>query len=177
MVNQAGHQPEEVVFRKSALEQRRVPSDRDHEAERTLVARFWKSADPTNPRASYDTFIGMTPAAAGIAFEEVVANDIRGWWCRPSGAVPDRMILYLHGGAYVMGSAAAYRGFASQIERRTGLATFVLDYPLAPEHPAPVALENDREQRWSRPTGCLGRLTSRFPIERRRAGKQSACSR
>jgi acetyl esterase/lipase len=50
-------------------------------------------------------------------------------------------ILYLHGGGYVMGSAAAYRGFASQIAARARTAVFVLDYPLAPENPFPAAYE------------------------------------
>ena len=48
-------------------------------------------------------------------------------------------ILFLHGGGYVMGSAAAYRGFVSQIVSRTGIAALVIDYPLAPEAALPAA--------------------------------------
>jgi acetyl esterase/lipase len=45
---------------------------------------------------------------------------------------------FLHGGGYGIGSATAYRGVASQIAQRAQAATFVLDYPLAPEQPLPL---------------------------------------
>jgi acetyl esterase/lipase len=58
---------------------------------------------------------------------------------RPTGAPANRAILFLHGGAYVAGSATAYRGLTSQVAVRAGVATFVADYPLAPEHTFPAA--------------------------------------
>jgi hypothetical protein len=39
-------------------------------------------------------------------------------------------MLYLHGGAYVIGSADAYRGFVSQIAARAQCPAFILHYPL-----------------------------------------------
>ena len=42
-------------------------------------------------------------------------------------------MLFLHGGAYTMGNADAYRGFVSQIAARAQCSAFILDYPLAPE--------------------------------------------
>ena len=50
-------------------------------------------------------------------------------------------MLYLHGGAYTMGNADAYRGFVSQIATRAQCSAFILDYPLAPEASIPVALD------------------------------------
>ena len=52
------------------------------------------------------------------------------------------MILYLHGGAYILGSAKAYRNFAGQIANHAGVAAFVLDYRLAPEHIFPAAIDD-----------------------------------
>lgn len=66
---------------------------------------------------------------------------MRGWWIRPDAAPTDRAILFLHGGAYLLGSAGAYRGFASQIAVRADVATFVLEYPLAPARPFPAAFD------------------------------------
>ena len=50
------------------------------------------------------------------------------------------MILYLHGGAYVVGSARAYRQFAGQIASRANAPAFVTDYGLVPERPFPAAV-------------------------------------
>ena len=82
-----------------------------------------------------------TPIADGLTLDVVAERDARGWWVRPSDAPADRVILFIHGGAYALGSAKAYRGFVSQMVSRTGVAAFVLDYPLAPEHPFPAAYE------------------------------------
>lgn len=47
----------------------------------------------------------------------------------------------MHGGGYRLGSAKAYRGFASHIAARAGVPAFVVDYPLAPEHPLPAGYD------------------------------------
>lgn len=90
-------------------------------------------------RDAYDAMTAQTPIADGVALEAVDQAGMRGWWIRPAGAPADRAILFLHGGAYALGSAEAYRGFVSQIAVRAGVAAFALDYPLAPEHPFPAA--------------------------------------
>lgn len=92
-------------------------------------------------REAYDAMTAMTPIAAGIASETVDGDEVKGWWVRPAGAPTDRAILFIHGGAYMLGSARAYRGFASQMAARTGVAALVLDYPLAPENPFPAAFD------------------------------------
>ena len=63
-------------------------------------------------------------------------------WLEPTEATPNKVLLYLHGGGYVMGSCAIYRGFASRLAKSCGLRTLLLDYRLAPEHPFPAALDD-----------------------------------
>ena len=92
-------------------------------------------------REAYDAMTAQTPCADGVAFQRVDETQVHGWWARPKAAPDDRAILFLHGGAYMLGSAEAYRGFVSQIAVRAGVAAFVLDYPLAPEHPFPAAYD------------------------------------
>src|SRR5450432_821038 len=113
--------------------------ERDRErALRGLFVQFWSTATG-DPRAVYDTFISATPLAEGVSSEQVETASVRGWWVRPSGAEHDGVILYLHGGGFVAGSAKAYRGVASQLASRTRRPVFVLDYPLAPEATVPAA--------------------------------------
>lgn len=52
------------------------------------------------------------------------------------------VILYFHGGAYLTGSPRTHAGLAGRIARLTGLAVFLPEYRLAPEHPAPAAFED-----------------------------------
>ncbi len=86
----------------------------------------------------------MSPAAAGVTAEEATLGGVPGWWVRPANPAAGRAILYLHGGAYVLGSATAYRNFVGQIVARSGVPAFVADYGLAPERPFPAAIEDAR---------------------------------
>ncbi|MFG2785355.1 alpha/beta hydrolase [Streptomyces prunicolor] len=55
---------------------------------------------------------------------------------------PAAVLLYLHGGAYVIGSAADAAGLAAEVSRRTGARAVCVDYRLAPEHPFPAAVDD-----------------------------------
>jgi epsilon-lactone hydrolase len=57
-------------------------------------------------------------------------------------ASPRRAILYLHGGGYTFGGVASHGAWASEIAAVTGRQVHIVDYRLAPEHPAPAALED-----------------------------------
>jgi acetyl esterase/lipase len=52
------------------------------------------------------------------------------------------VILYFHGGVYVIGSAATSVPLVSDLARRAGAKAVTLDYRLAPEHPYPAAVED-----------------------------------
>ncbi|MDT8262352.1 alpha/beta hydrolase fold domain-containing protein [Roseomonas sp. DSM 102946] len=102
------------------------------------------AAPPVAPegRPGYDEMMVKTPTPEGVTWTAGQIDGVSGWWCRPSRAVQGAAIVYLHGGCYVLGSAAAYRGFVSQIAARSRAATFVADYRLAPENPFPAAFED-----------------------------------
>jgi acetyl esterase/lipase len=51
-------------------------------------------------------------------------------------------VLYFHGGAYALGSAADSVGLAADVSRRAGARAISVDYRLAPEHPFPAALDD-----------------------------------
>lgn len=51
-------------------------------------------------------------------------------------------LLYLHGGAYVLGSARTHRSLAAEFARRAGASALAVDYRLAPEHPFPAARDD-----------------------------------
>lgn len=55
-------------------------------------------------------------------------------WITASGAEPAGRLLYLHGGAFTMGSPLSHRVITTELARRTGLAVLAVDYRLMPEH-------------------------------------------
>lgn len=63
-------------------------------------------------------------------------------WVRSERAEEDRVILHLHGGAYLMGSPQTHRGMASALSRVAHARVVVPAYRLAPEHRFPAALED-----------------------------------
>ena len=71
-------------------------------------------------------------------------HDCGGVYAESVLAVPEprRVIVYLHGGAFLFGSVAGYRSRALRLSYRCQAEVLVVDYRLAPEHPFPAALED-----------------------------------
>lgn len=69
--------------------------------------------------------------------------------CRisPPGIIDGRVVLYLHGGGYVMGSLNSHQELMGRLSRVLKANVYGLDYRLAPEHPWPCALE-DASMAW-----------------------------
>jgi epsilon-lactone hydrolase len=69
-------------------------------------------------------------------------------------SAPDRVILYLHGGTFCVGSPSSHRPLVARICAASGARALSLDYRLAPEHPFPAALEDAAAAyRWLRASG------------------------
>ncbi|WP_342627524.1 alpha/beta hydrolase [Nguyenibacter vanlangensis] len=113
----------------------------ERELEKGVVAKIVDHFHTSSgtPRETYAAMHDWTPIADGVVTEPVEQDSVSGVWVRPANALANRAILLIHGGVYILGSAQAYRGLASQLAVRAGVAVFVLDYPLAPEHPFPAA--------------------------------------
>ena len=93
-------------------------------------------------RPAFDAYVRQTPPDPTVECTPATVGGVPGWWYCPAGAPPNCAVLYLHGGAYVVGSAEGYRHFGSQLAGRTGVRFFAPDYRLAPEHPFPAALND-----------------------------------
>lgn len=66
---------------------------------------------------------------------------LRATWLEPPDAGP-QVLLYLHGGGYVFGSLRTHGNLIGALARASRARTFALEYRLAPEHPAPAAIED-----------------------------------
>jgi epsilon-lactone hydrolase len=111
----------DAILRQSAF-----PPDSDVNEQRRLL-RDLLSAQPL------PTDVTVTAAAlGGIAAAEITVD----------GVQSRHVVLYFHGGVYVMSDAFLAAGLASEVGRRTRAKVISVDYRLAPEHPYPAAVED-----------------------------------
>jgi len=61
---------------------------------------------------------------------------------RPAGEGPLPVLLWMHGGGFVIGSVASYDAICRALANRAGCIVVSVDYRLAPEHPFPAAPED-----------------------------------
>lgn len=78
----------------------------------------------------------------GVTVEETRVNDLYAEWLRPKNARDGKVLLYLHGGAYVLGNCQTHRHMVSHIAKAARMNALVPDYRLAPEHRFPAAIDD-----------------------------------
>lgn len=98
----------------------------DLDVQRPLVEELMRQAPLPEDVTLADRTLG------GVGVIEIGFNDTN----------PDSIILYLHGGAFAMGSARAGAGLAADLARRAHAKAVSVDYRLAPEYPFPAATDD-----------------------------------
>lgn len=81
------------------------------------------------------------PIPAGVTVTPTKIANTPGSWLDGPGVATDRVVLFLHGGGYQLGSLASHGELAARIGREARARVLFLDYPLAPEHPFPAAID------------------------------------
>jgi acetyl esterase/lipase len=96
------------------------------------VQRHW--ANIATRTLSVPFGVRFSQASLGGVSAEIVRSKSNTW---SAGAV-----LFLHGGAFMIGSPVSHRSITGRLARHTNATVFVPDYRLAPEHPFPAALDD-----------------------------------
>jgi monoterpene epsilon-lactone hydrolase len=87
-------------------------------------------------------YASAQPLPAGVTVTAAALGDVPTAEITIDGTEPCHVVLYFHGGVYVIGDAFQAAGLASQVGRRTGAKVISVDYRLAPEHPYPAAVDD-----------------------------------
>jgi monoterpene epsilon-lactone hydrolase len=95
-------------------------------------------------RAAFSALTSQVPIAADVQQHATTLGGVAGIEVVIAGTEPQGVLLYFHGGVYVIGSAATSIPLVSDLIRRSGLKAITLDYRLGPEHPYPAAVEDAR---------------------------------
>jgi acetyl esterase/lipase len=111
----------DAILRQSAF-----PADSDVNEQRELL-RQAISAQPLPADV-----IVTAATLGGVPTAEITVDGIE----------PRHVVLYFHGGVYVMSDAFLAAGLASEVGRRTHAKVISVNYRLAPEHPYPAAVDD-----------------------------------
>lgn len=93
-------------------------------------------------RKQLDSLGQFVPLDSDVTVEQTRIAGIYGEWISNPNSRSDRVLFYLHGGAYCFGSCSSHRGLVSRLARACESRALLIEYRLAPEHPFPAALED-----------------------------------
>ena len=111
---------------------------------REMIASLpdWSTMDVPATRAFYEQLGQQFPVPEGVSIEATDAGGVKAEWVRAPECRTDAVLLYVHGGGYVIGSPASHRHQVAALSQATGIAALSLDYRCAPEHPFPAAVDD-----------------------------------
>lgn len=113
---------------------------------RLMSRQYFKTISPDSDvaelRKSWDDIGSKLKMAKGVRLREAIVDHISCEWLVPEKCDEADVILYLHGGIYMLGSANTHRRMVSFIAREAGMRAIIPNYRLAPEHPFPAAIED-----------------------------------
>jgi monoterpene epsilon-lactone hydrolase len=93
-------------------------------------------------RLAFEEVMSQFSMEDDIVCERLGAGGVPAEWITAPGAAEDRIVLYLHGGGYVIGSMRGYRVPLSLLSRASASRVLGIEYRLAPENPFPAAVDD-----------------------------------
>jgi monoterpene epsilon-lactone hydrolase len=103
---------------------------------------FPDHADVDEQRRALRELLSAQPLPADVTVTAAQLGGVPTAEITVDGIEPRNVVLYFHGGVYVMGDAFLAADLASQVGRRTDAKVISVDYRLAPEHPYPAAVDD-----------------------------------
>lgn len=100
-----------------------------------------KSVAPEDMRAWFTALIAATPVP-DVAKLEVSTCPVPASWIRPEESDPERVLLYVHGGAYMLGSSRDSLELVHRLAKAASVQALSVDYRLLPEHAYPACIDD-----------------------------------
>jgi len=101
----------------------------------------WSSGSIASQRARQEKTTKYIRLPKNTSCQPVQIDSVPAEWVSV-GKKDHGVFLYLHGGAYSLGSINTHRELVARVAQTTGLRGLVINYRLAPENPFPAALED-----------------------------------
>ncbi len=96
-------------------------------------------------RAAFEQMMKTFTEPSNLKIRPVEFRHCAGVWFEPAKITSEKVMLFLHGGAYTVGSWESHQELISRIAKGSGMRIFALNYRLAPENHYPAALNDALE--------------------------------
>jgi len=93
-------------------------------------------------RAQMEVGFAQFKVPPDVHCDPVDAGGVPAEWITTPNVLPERVVYYLHGGGYVIGSINTHREMVSRLSRAASARVLIIDYRLAPENPFPAAVDD-----------------------------------
>ena len=93
-------------------------------------------------RAAFAPAGRLYPVPDDVLVTEMDAGGVPAHWLTAPGADTGRVLLFLHGGGFELGSLRSDGELAARLGRASGMRVLFPEYRLAPEHPFPAAIDD-----------------------------------
>jgi monoterpene epsilon-lactone hydrolase len=93
-------------------------------------------------RAAFAPAGRLHPVPDDVLVTEVTAGGVPAHWLTAPGSGDGRVLLFLHGGGFELGSVRSDGELAARLGRASGMRVLLPEYRLAPEHPFPAAIDD-----------------------------------
>ena len=107
----------------------------------------WREHAPANSsledmRDGFDRLWGAYSPQPGVDPVPVAAGGVSAAWLVAPDAANNRVIVYVHGGGFRVGSITSHVAITSRLTGAAKARVLALDYRLAPEHPFPAQIDD-----------------------------------
>ena len=110
---------------------------------RTIRGSFFiHKAETFTQRKSFERLSVFTKFPRFVKSEHTTLAGLSAMSFYPRKMEKNKIILYLHGGAYCAGSVRTHKALIARIARASKCKAIGLNYRLAPDHPYPAALDD-----------------------------------
>ena len=124
------------------------PSEQHHQSVDAIAGMFGTGEESKDRKAQLSESrkamneSGDTADMTGVRLQEVVADGVPAEWVLVEGADPQKRLLYIHGGGFMMGSPRSHRVITTTLSRITNASVLAIDYRLTPENKRVACIED-----------------------------------
>ena len=114
-----------------------VPEHEISDAHEAVVARlddYHRQPRATDIATGRQRFEEVFSIEVDIEIKPVEIEGMQAEWVMAENSNPAQRLLYIHGGAFMVGSPRTHRYITSELAKRTGCSVLAIDYRKQPEH-------------------------------------------